>query len=254
MTPQGWENHRAELASVPARSLCPMCKGTGWLIRNERAIETIQQAKDALMRCPTCGADTQRAWIRRHCGLEPSERQPMLHYWRTNVGDETMSAQRKGAKQAMIDAIKGRAGIYTFWGDFGSGKTLALQIVLNQLREHHIVDGYYAPMELILAHLRALISQRQQSSEFWQRLLDVPVLAIDEVTRINATDWALSQLFALVDTRYRRRHSHLTLFATNDDPRQARSPEESIGYLFSRMREGVLVELRGDVRLAVNGA
>ena len=56
MTPQGWENHRAELASVPARSLCPVCKGTGWLIRNERVLQAITTASDALIRCPTCGS------------------------------------------------------------------------------------------------------------------------------------------------------------------------------------------------------
>jgi hypothetical protein len=51
--------------------------------------------------------------------------------------------------------------------------------------------------------------------------------------------------------RYRRIESHLTVLATNDDPTKRLPPAESIGYLYSRMREGALCELRGDVREAI---
>ena len=67
-----------------------------------------------------------------------------------------------------------------------------------------------------------------------------------------ATEWACEKLFLLVDTRYQRQDSHLTLFATNDDPRKELPPAEAIGYLFSRMREGDLIELRGDMRPALH--
>ena len=44
---------------------------------------------------------------------------------------------------------------------------------------------------------------------------------------------------------------HLTLLATNDDPTVSLPPGEAFGYLYSRTREGVLVELRGDMRGAM---
>ena len=144
-------------------------------------------------------------------------------------------------------AIQYRQGFYTFWGDFGAGKSLALQIVINELRGVN-VQGVYEPMARILEHLRSLYGRHETTSNYWEQLLAVPALAIDEVTRINATDWAREKLFELVDTRYRRRHDRLTLFATNDDPNVSLPPEEALGYLYSRMREGKLVELRGDVR------
>jgi len=212
------------------------------------------RAEDVLMRCPTCGISGQKAWIRRNCGLETSEQRLTLSDWRTPALSAARKAQRVQARDAMEQALKDRAGLLTFWGDFGSGKTLAMQIVVNELREMQVIDGYYAPFAAILNHLRVLYNQRQGSSEYWQRLLDVPALALDEVTRFRAdSQWQQEQLFVLVDTRYRRRHSHLTLFATNDDPRQSLPPDEALGYLYSRMREGALVHLEGDVRHIAGG-
>jgi len=189
--------------------------------------------------------------MRGHCGLEVAEQAHRLPFWKVPQFKEApWRKQRDVAANAIRRAIQAHVGILTFWGDYGSGKTLALQIVLNELREGgHALDGYYAPFAVILDHLRSLFNQREGTSTYWQRLLSVPVLAVDEVTRFNATsDWQRDMLFVLVDTRYRRRASHLTLFATNDDPRKALPTTDNLGYLFSRMREGALVELRGDVR------
>jgi DNA replication protein DnaC len=176
----------------------------------------------------------------------------MLHArladWRGGSwNDKTRIQQRLNAKHAVEQAVTQRHGLYTFYGDFGSGKTHALAVACNELRAE-LMETFYAPMPSILAHLRSLYGTKQDSSTFWDRLLDIPVLALDEVTRINTTDWAREMLFVLVDTRYRRRASHLTLFATNDDPRQSLPASETFGYLFSRMRQGKVIELRGDVR------
>jgi DNA replication protein DnaC len=174
-------------------------------------------------------------------GIDPSEQERRIE-------------QRRVAWRAIKDALDKRAGIYTFYGDFGSGKTHALAVIVNECRDK-LIESYYAPLASVLDHLRSLYGQKRDTSEYWQRLLDVPVLALDEVTRYNATDWAEDKLYVLADTRYRRRTSHLTLFATNDDPHKVQPPGEGIGYLASRMRESrAIVELRGDMRPAVRGA
>ncbi|HUW12809.1 MAG TPA: hypothetical protein VM537_23985 [Anaerolineae bacterium] len=254
LTPQGWDDWRAEISGRPVTQHCPRCKGVGWLIRNEdMLLSPGARAKEVLMSCPTCGTEGRRHWIRRHCGMEVAEQARRLSYWKMPAfPDADKRKQRDTAATAIRQAVHDRTGLYTFWGDYGSGKTLALQIVLNEQREGgQALDGYYAPFAIILDHLRSLFNQREQTSTYWDRLLSVPVLAVDEVTRFNATsDWQRDMLFVLVDTRYRRRASHLTLFATNDDPRKALPTSDSLGYLFSRMREGALLELRGDVRNA----
>jgi len=168
------------------------------------------------------------------------------------IGPLERMGQRSNAKKAIQEAIERRRGLYTFYGDFGGGKTLALQIVINELRQQQ-VEGYYAPFAAIVDHLRTLFASGQDSSAYWQRLLDVPVLAVDEVSRFDeGRPWIRERLFVLTDTRYRQKNTHLTLFATNDNPTISLPTSDAVGYLFSRMRESKrLYELRGDLRSAV---
>lgn len=204
-----------------------------------------------LVPCPTCSEPARRKWLMSNCGLEGGMLHVGLNDWAAGQwADGRRIKQRIDARRAIETAVAQRHGLYTFFGDFGSGKTHALAVVCNELRGT-LTETFYAPMPSILAHLRTLYGTKQDSSTFWERLLDIPVLALDEVTRINTTDWAREMLFVLVDTRYRRRASHLTLFATNDDPRQSLPTSETFGYLFSRMRQGTVIELRGDMREVV---
>jgi DNA replication protein DnaC len=189
----------------------------------------------------------------RRSGLEPHEQEVRLDNWKTPGLSEAYKEQRRQAKKVIKAAIEAEVGLYTFWGDYGAGKSRALQVVVNELRDRGAA-GCYAPLGEILEHLRSMYQRGEETSRYWQRLLEIPVLAVDEVTRFNDTGWAREKLFELVDTRYRKRKTHLTLFATNDDPTRSLPTEEALGYLYSRLREGVLVELRGDVRPAVGSS
>ena len=243
---------QAEASGQAMAVACPACGDLGWLRAGARPGEP---EFGRLVRCPTCAEPERRRWLAQNCGLEGTALALRLDDWMGGRWTETEEAerqrliqQRREAWKALRGAVDGRVGLWTFWGDFGAGKTHALAVIVNECRER-LGEAYYAPLATLLDHLRALIGARLETSDYWRRLLDVPVLALDEVTRFNATDWAREKLFVLVDTRYRRRASHLTAFATNEDPRRALPPGEDMGYLFSRMREGRLVELRGDMRI-----
>ena len=243
----------AEGGQKVVASVCPACGGIGW-VRYDAQSGDAEFGK--LTQCPTCSAPARKRWMASMCGLEGRMMDLRFTDWSagnwTDVDDaekERRTEQRRVAWKAIKNALDKRTGIHTFYGDFGSGKTHALAVIVNECRDK-LIESYYAPLASVLDHLRSLYGQKQDTSEYWQRLLDVPVLALDEVTRFNATNWAEDKLYVLVDTRYRRRTSHLTIFGTNDDPRKATPPGESIGHLMSRMREGVLVELRGDMRTA----
>jgi DNA replication protein DnaC len=207
---------------------------------------------DVIIPCPVCSVDRRKQWITKHCGMvDASERALRLHHWKTPLLSPEQRKQRDIARQMMLEAIEHQTGLYTYWGDFGAGKTMAIQIVVNELRENNTVEGFYAPFAVVLDHLRRMYATGNEADDFWSRLLTIPVLALDEVTRFRQENsWQQHMLFVLVDTRYRRRNSHLTLFATNDDPRKNLPPSDDQGHLFSRMREGRLIELRGDVRRA----
>ena len=237
--------------------VCPVCGGIGY-VRSDASPG--EQGFGTMSQCPTCSEPARKKWLAKMCGLEG--RMLDLRFTDWSAGDwtdvdpserEERTQQRRVAWKAIKNALDKRSGIYTFYGDFGSGKTHALAVIVNECRDK-LIESYYVPMASVLDHLRSLYGQKRDTSEYWQRLLDVPVLALDEVTRFNPTNWAEDKLFVLADLRYRRRTSHLTIFGTNDDPRKGAQPGESIGHLVSRMREGVLVELRGDMRPAVKGA
>lgn len=227
---------------------CPRCNGLG-ILQLKPFVALGVPVANILMPCDKCATEQHRAAMALRSGLEPSEQEVTLDTWRRPGLSTSYQKQRDRAKEALEAAIKDKAGLYTFWGDFGAGKSFHLQAAINELRACG-VEGYYAPLVSILDHLRSMYARREGTSRYWQRLLEIPVLAIDEVTRFNDTGWSQEKLFELVDTRYRRRKTHLTLFATNDDPNRSLPPREALGYLYSRMREGKLIELRGDVRPA----
>jgi len=215
-----------------------------------------------LIPCPLCAGQDKQRWLSANCGLEPRERVITLARYETAFSwpktyqpDKAgaLNRQRDDARRAITHALEIQKGIYTFWGDYGSGKSHALYVIVSECLQRN-VEAFYSTTAGVLDHLRTLIAtQRQAQHEadpdrFWQRLLNVPVLCIDEVDRFNATDWAMSQFFTLIDTRYRRRNSHLTAFATNKDPKIG---DDEIGYLFSRMRESTMIRLQGDLRQMV---
>lgn len=241
--------------------LCPECKGQGVLLKPNPYGEYIKsQGGFSVIPCPTCSWPARKRWYIEHCGLKGKE----LHYeiegswmggdWSDLPPAEakTRVQERRQAKQAIIDASQPKAsGFFTFWGDFGSGKSRALATVVNQAIESGR-EAYYVPLPTLLEHLRHLVASGRDSSSYWERVLAVPVLCVDEVTRFSETAWTRQQVFVLADTRYRLRDCAVTCFATNADPRQNLPPDEDVGYLYSRMREGTLLELRGDMRPAVS--
>ena len=233
--------------------VCPVCRGLGVVQRRPRSGAAwhplSSHASDMIVACDVCARDGRIRWLSQHSGLEPRERGHRLTAFQAvQMQTPELTAQRVRARAALLQAIEQKRGLYTFYGDFGAGKTLALRIVINELRDQ-MFEGYYASFASIVDHLRSLFAAHQDTSPYWQRLLDVPVLALDEVSRFDdSRSWIVDRLFVLADARYRQRDTHLTLFATNDDPTITRSTDDVVGYLFSRMREGQLCELRGDLR------
>lgn len=242
-TASQWAAYRAALNQRPAEATCPACSGLRF-VKDPKSLKAVP--------CLTCTKDARRQWLKANCGLEGEHLNIRLTDWQLGewgTNNHGLQEQRQLARGAIQQVLERRAGLLTFWGDFGSGKTFALEIVVNEMRAQ-LVEAYYVPLAFVLDHLRELFAQKTEWSNYWQRLLDVPVLCLDEVTRFYETDWAVERLWMLVDTRYRRRASHLTLFATNSDPQVRLPTSEAIGYLYSRCRQGTLVELRGDMREA----
>ena len=249
MTPSAFAAHRAALGREPVEPpQCAACWDLGW-VRDD--LHPGDPLFGLLIRCPVCGAERWREWLAANCGLERGELLKRLHDWKEGEWAESLlREQRRKALAAMEAALEKRTGWLTFYGDNGAGKTHGGQIVLNELRFKGS-PTLYTTFPKVLRYIRQSIAGRADYGVWWQRLEDMPALFVDEVTRGSDTAFARERLWELVDVRWRRRDSHLTLWATNADPREVLPPDNPLAYLWSRMRSGVLVELRGDCRGAM---
>jgi DNA replication protein DnaC len=158
------------------------------------------------------------------------------------------------AVQAVRPALERGHGMVMLIGTYGQAKTLVGKIVVaTAIRAGK--RAAYANMAQILDDIRkAFDSQEAKSTELLRRMdwwSDLDVLFIDELDKMNRTDWAQERMFQLLDRRYVRavREEALTVVATN-------SPTSELdGYLTSRLQDnrlGPIVTLHGtDGRLSM---
>jgi DNA replication protein DnaC len=143
---------------------------------------------------------------------------------------------------------QGALGWLTFGGDYGVGKTALLYATLNHLAQQRRYGRFTTAPELI-DKLRGLVRQGGDAERYLQRWIDAPLIAIDELDKYDATEYAEKSLFRLFNARYERHRTTSTLVAYNLD-REDRLPP----FLRSRMRDGRFrcIRLAGaDVRPAL---
>lgn len=128
-------------------------------------------------------------------------------------------------------------GFFTVWGGYGNGKTLVLQAVVNELRARGL-PGAYVKMNDLIDHVRAGFARdaADGARKRYERLRQVPVLAIDEFDTPRMTGFAHEFRSAFLDDRYRlacalRAH---TLFAMNMNPADGWLS----GDIYDRLRDG----------------
>lgn len=151
------------------------------------------------------------------------------------------------AVSAVRPALERGHGLIVLRGTFGQAKTLVGKIMTATA----LLSGKsaaYANMSRILDDIRlAYDSQEAKTTELLRRMdwwVARDVLFIDEIDRVNGTDWAEERMFQLVDQRWTRavREEALTVVATN-------APVKELdGYLQSRIKDnrlGPIVELNG---------
>lgn len=139
-------------------------------------------------------------------------------------------------------------GWLSFGGDYGVGKTALLYAALHRLAERGRFGRYITAPELI-DRLRNLIRSDGDPDAYLQRWIDAPLIAVDELDKYDATEFAEKTIFRLFNARYERRATAGTLLAYNLDRAQRLPP-----FLRSRIRDGrfQLITLAGsDVRPAL---
>ncbi|HEV3093408.1 MAG TPA: ATP-binding protein [Solirubrobacteraceae bacterium] len=217
---------------------CPfgLCDGSGFVVD-----ENTNTASD-------CRCRAQRIARRRASSLEA--RIPN-RYRATSF--EQLEGDSLSAFPAQISVVRRFAGTISqnieqgnsMWimGDVGTGKTaLAMLVSKAALAASRTVAIYSLPR--LLALIRESIEREEGVVGFLERLSAVDLLHIDDVGAENRTDWALEQLYTIVNTRYEERRS--IVLTTNLDHKAL---AEQVGErIVSR-----LVEMCGDTVVPLYG-
>ena len=122
--------------------LCPACGGLG-MVKDPTPQSNYPFGK--LVECPHCSKEKRNKWLAANCGLEGKLLDARLTGWIGGEWDadaEERTEQRRVAYSACTQAVKDGSGLWTFFGDFGSGKTHALATVVNECRDKS-VESYY---------------------------------------------------------------------------------------------------------------
>lgn len=174
-------------------------------------------------------------------GITEAESKLTWEHVKPNVSDGMK------AVQAVRPAYERGYGVVFLWGTYGQAKTLIGKI----LTATAFRDGKraaYANLSRMLDDIRLAFDEPEHKTtellrrmEWWN---ERDVLFLDELDKVNSTEWSQERMFQLLDQRYTRavREEALTVIASN------RSDDALDGYLKSRLhdrRVGVVVHLNG---------
>jgi len=221
---------RSMQAAASAPGKCSRCGGTGVLIEPDGAIAQAAVCSCSI-RCTVCrGAkflferDSEGREIARLCECEV-RRQRIRLYNEAGIPSKYADARLvesrkdKDNSQAFLTFAafanqyqRGSKGLLVVGGP-GVGKTYLLCALLHDLIFHHGVPAQFRDFFHLLADLRSGYAQDKAESELIQPLVEVEVLAIDELGKGRNTPWEQNILDVIISHRYNSKKT--TIFTSN---------------------------------------
>jgi len=243
------EQARTQLrdASLRCEATCEVCAGTGYYRKNP-GLETHERGYGEIEMCPRYRSRQLREMDLSPFGMERDELDLDWSMIKNRIGHLRLDAMKAAA------VVKPRYergwGMAALLGTYGQGKTLVGKILIAKA----LVAGKraaYANMARILDDIRLAFDEKENMTrellrrmEYWNSL---DVLFIDELDRVNGTEWAAERMFQVLDQRYVRavREEALTVVASN------KADDDLDGYLVSRLKDRrfgkeAVVYLNGD--------
>lgn len=197
-------------------SICPACEG------HEYYYETNEKGYEVAKRCPVCGSLKQRITAFNDARL------PRRHSHST-LGDDfrTHYPGPGGVQGEPIGNLpRARFRIYNWakgflpgekgfllHGTVGTGKTHLLAATLRHLTLEMGIPCRFVEFTHLLSEIKEQFDQGRGETAVLAPLIDVPVLAIDELGKGRNSEWQLSIIDEIISKRYNR--SLTTLFTTN---------------------------------------
>lgn len=202
--------------------------------------------------CPACQEDGWRAYLEANCGLRGIDLETSLEGFVAGGPFWEKEAPLKVARQLLAMNAHPK-GFITFWGLPGRGKTHVLKALVNGFRLIGLFSRYVNAADLVEEIKSNFTNEHGQISveEAIRHYRRMRVLAIDELDKVSMTPWVEQTLHRLLDSRSNEQHALLTLLAMNENPENLPS---DLGYLASRIKGGVALEIRGSDMRDYKGA
>lgn len=203
---------------------CPACDGHEYTYSiNEKGYEIARQ-------CSVCGALKRRILAfnearipRRHSGatLENFE----THIIRPDGTQAEAIGNLNRVRFRLYNWVKGFAPGergFLLHGPVGTGKTHLLAGVIRHLTLEKGIPARFVEFTHLLSDIKEQFDQGRGETAVLAPLINVPVLAIDELGKGRNTDWQLSIIDEIISKRYNR--SLTTLFTTNYPVEETAAP------------------------------
>jgi DNA replication protein DnaC len=214
------EENKTALTYHPASGACPTCgfpPDEPGFVRSYSKGDPVSRA----IPCPDChGAKVTHASVRGQLEGDLAKK-TFDNYTRTSDNQE--------AFDAALSFCADPTGLLTLWGEFGPGKTHLLAAIANRLRKR---ARYFTLPDLVSKYRESV--GKSEVEQFYNRLCQIEVMIIDEVDKAHIEGWSREQSYRIFDYRYRNAEEKGLVMAMNQDPD---SVNESLGYLFSRMKD-----------------
>jgi DNA replication protein DnaC len=197
---------------VSARASCPLgiCDGSGWLIDEDDAASPCDCRRRRIERARASGL--KGSLPKRYRGVS-FERPPVSDMARQPGLSATVGAVRRYC-ETIDEQLDAGHGLWLMGGP-GTGKTtLAMLASKAAIDAGRTVAIYSTPA--LLARIRQTFDAESGEDgylAFFDRLVSVDLLHLDDLGAERSTDWVLEQLYAIVDRRYNDERS--IVFTTN---------------------------------------
>lgn len=250
----------SELTSESPRQIppdCPDCHGAGWFRPVDAEPGSVAMTK--LVRCenPIHATDRVERLAKASALLEADTK--------TRLSDLTVTRENREMINAARQMIDDPGGWLYIWGGPGNAKSKVLIAIVNEINAAGNGPALYIKFSHLVNLMRDAFSEksyRQKKAESgidsdnWQnlgyldrfeRLKEIPVLAIDELDKARLTEFAEEFRFDFLDERYRLAEHRIaaTIFASQTPPVELPDP------LRSRVEDGrfkVIHNQAGDAR------
>lgn len=195
-----------------AEQACPLgaCDGSGWILGPEDVARPCECREQRLKRGRVRGVAS--VIPPRYRGVS-FDRPPVSDMAR-DLKTKSAVADVRGFVDEFDDRLDSGRGLWLF-GDTGTGKTTLAMLVSKAVLEGGRSVAIYS-LPKLLARIRQTYDSEPGGDSylaFFERLVSVDLLHIDDLGAEKRSDWVLEQLYALINERYEAERS--VLITTN---------------------------------------